>query len=166
MRIIPIVLTIAVLAGCTVRGQSDPQGRPAGSDKGSDPSAQRKEIIQNLIAKSDVIVLGNVTAIHDGTAIDGGISYDVRIETVFYGKDVSKDALRFRSGGWTGYAKYKKEEKVLLFLKSWQGELMQVHPICYLMEDSNRQGLILSPFQDYLDFIKGEIERKKSKHNT
>jgi hypothetical protein len=154
MKIIPIVLTIAVFAGCTVRGQSDPQGRPAGSDKGSDPSAQRKEIIQKLIGESDVIVLGNVTTIHDATAKDGGMSYDVRIETVFYGKDVPKDALRFRSGGWIGYAKYKKEE------------LLQVHPVCYLMEDANRQGLILLPFQDYLDFIKSEIQNKKSKNKT
>ncbi|MCX5654693.1 MAG: hypothetical protein NTY65_08620 [Planctomycetota bacterium] len=166
MKIIPIVLTIAVFAGCTVRGQSDPQGRPAGSDKESDPSAQRKEIIQKLIGESDVIVLGNVTTIHDATAKDGGMSYDVRIETVFYGKDVPKDALRFRSGGWIGYAKYKKEEHVLLFLKRWQEELLQVHPVCYLMEDANRQGLILLPFQDYLDFIKSEIQNKKSKNKT
>jgi len=165
MKIISIVFTIVVFAGCIVRGQSDPQGSPAGSDKGSEPSAQRKGTIQKLIEKSDVVVLGSVTTIHDGTARDGGVSYDVKIETVFYGKDVSEDALRFRSGGWTAYAKYKEQEKVLLFLKRWQGELMQVQPVCYLMKDSNRQGLILSPVQDYLEFIKGESQKKKSKDN-
>ena len=93
------------------------------------------------------------------------MSYDVRIETVFYGKDVPKDTIRFRGASWTGYAEYKKEEKVLLFLKRWQGELIQVDPVCYLKEEPKHPGvnLILSLFPDYLDFIKGEIKIKKSK---
>lgn len=160
MRIIPIILMVVVCAGCAVSGQPDRQGNPVGSDRESHLSAPQKETIQKLVEGSDVVVLGNVTGIYDGTARDGGMSYDVRIEAVLYGKDVPKDALRFRSAGWIGFAQYKEEERVLLFLKRWRAELIQVHPVCYLIKQPERPGVFLSPVQESLDFIKGELRKK------
>jgi hypothetical protein len=76
--------------------------------------------------------------------------------------DVPPDVLRFRSEGRVGYARYRMDERVLLFLTRRHDELIQVHPACYIAGEPATGGLALRPLEDYLDFIKSEIKSKKN----
>lgn len=126
----------------------------------------RPEIVR-LVQKSDVIVLGKVTKIYDSTAIDAGMGYDVDVQEILYGKRTSTKTLHFKSSGWIGYAKYQKEEKVLLFLTYWEKTLIQLKPVCYVSETTSpeaRMGLSLFPLDKYLAIITTEIENRSKKH--
>jgi hypothetical protein len=148
----------------------------------------KKEEIKKLIEKSDIIILGEIVDIFDATPRDGGMSYDVKIEKLFYRKYISDDKLHFRNNGMSydvkieklfygeyisnyelhfrspglvGYAKYKEGERVLLFLKHWQNEIISIKPACYISNNKSvTEGLTLWPVEDYLDFITAEIKKR------
>ena len=163
MRMVAIVLSTVLLIGC-----NNVTNKPPGVDSSVDPatepelSSALKEAIRQLVRKSDIIVLGKIVGIHDGTARDGGMSYDIAVEKQLHGKVVSGNTVRFRSAGWIGYAKYKKDEQVLLFLKYWQEEIIQVKPVCYISKQPPpHMGLSLWPLQNHLHFIESELEKEK-----
>jgi len=158
-----ILLVVAFLSGLAAHGQAVSQDNTNTEGSQPDPEARRDQAIKKLVAGSDLIVLGRVTRSYDGTARDGGMSYDVKIDSVLYGKDVPRDALRFTSSAWVQYAKYAKDERVLLFLKLWQQKLVQLQPVSYLGEKKQPpNAIILSPFKDCLSVIKAEIQKKRS----
>lgn len=162
MREVLMVAIAVVCLGCAGPAQSGMQadsGQPMRTD---DSLAGKREALAELVERSDVIVLGKITGIRDGTARDAGVGYDVIIETVLYGRDVPPDVLRFRSAGSTGYAKYRMDERVLLFLARRGNELIQVHPVCYITAEPATAGLDLRPARTYLDFIEEEIRSRRS----
>ena len=111
--------------------------------------------VKALLAKAQFVVLGKVAAVHDRTAKDAGMLYDVEVEKVLKGKWREK-SLRFRSTGWIGYAKYTKGQRVLLFLRRWgdkQDELLQLRPVVYI-SPPQAGGLDLRPVEKYLKLIK------------
>jgi hypothetical protein len=115
-------------------------------------------VIKELAAKSDQIVLGQILKVHDYTARDGGMGYEVRVTKVIKGA-ATELPLRFRSAGWTGYARYAVDESVLLFLQSKQpapnvpGEWGQLAPVVYLAKDPRPGGVSLWPVADYLPLL-------------
>jgi len=158
-----VLLAIAWLACFAAHGQTGPKGKTNPDGHQPDAAARRDLAIKKLVAESDLVVLGHVTRVYDGTARDGGMRYDVKIDSVLYGKDAPHDTLRFRSAGWTGYAKYAKDEKVLLFLKRWRQELLQLQPVSYLAERKQPpNAIVLSPLKDGLAVIKAEIQKKRA----
>jgi len=111
--------------------------------------------VKALLAKAELVVLGKVEAVHDRTAKDAGMLYDVKVEKVLKGK-WRKKSLSFRSTGWVGYAKYTKGQRVLLFLRHWgdkQDELLQLRPVVYISAPQ-AGGLDLRPVEKYLKLIK------------
>jgi len=125
----------ALAAAAALHALAEEQGAPPPQSGKSEQPKQANptvEAVEKLAGRSDLIVLGDVTAVHDGTALDAGMSYDVTVDEVIKGKH-AKGTLHFRSAGWVGYARYSKGEKVLLFLHYWGGskppELLQLKPI-------------------------------------
>ena len=163
MRIIPVAVMAVLCWGCAESHRSGTQTHSGEPEGEPDSSAARKETIRELVEKSDAVVLGKITGIRDGTARDAGVGYDVIVETVLYGQDVPQDVLRFRSIGSIGYAKYRMDERVLLFLARRGHELVQVCPVCYIAAEPATSGLDLRPVRDYLDFVESEIRSQKAK---
>jgi hypothetical protein len=162
MRDVIIAVAIVLCLGCAGPHQSGTQTHSVEPARRSDSAAGRRETITELVEKSEIIVLGHITGIRDGMARDAGVGYDVVLETVLYGSDVPPDVLRFRSEGRVGYARYRMDERVLLFLTRRHDELIQVHPACYIAGEPATGGLALRPVEDYLDFIRSEIKSKKN----
>jgi len=138
------------------QGAPPPQSEKSEQPKQANPTV---EAVEKLARRSDLIVLGDVTAVHDGTARDAGMSYNVTVDEVLKGEHAKK-TLRFRSAGWVGYARYSKGEKVLLFLHYWAGskppELLQLKPITYVAEEEQpERGVRLWPLESYLRLLRG-----------
>ena len=136
-----VMVLAALAAAAALRAYAEEQGA----------QTQTVEAVEKLAEQSDLIVFGEVAAIHDGTARDAGMSYDVKVVEVLKG-ELAKGALHFRSAGWIGYARYSKGEKVLLFLyyrvDSKPPELLQRKPITYVAEKEQRErGLRIWPLE-------------------
>ncbi len=130
-------------------------------------SAEVMQTARKIIESSDLIIIGKITETYDGTHRDAGMSYDVEVEKVIHGKYDGKELL-FRSPGWIGYAVYKKDEKVLLFLRYFGEPSPELIPIvldrnqviCYIRDGqvegySGTDGpLGTMSLERYLDLIK------------
>jgi len=134
--------------------------RPATQAASTQPGTQPGEnlpqaevaTVMEMAGRAEIVALGIVEKKRDGTAKDAGIAYDVRLEKVLKGK-WDKPALSFRSVGWVGYATYDKDERVLLFLKRFNDEFIQLKPVIYL-GDGNRPGsLTLQPAEEYIKVV-------------
>ncbi len=163
MREVLAAVVVVICLGCAGPGPSDRWTDSVEHTETDGSPDGKRDAIRDLVDKSDIIVLGKVTGIRDGTARDVGIGYDVIIETVLCGQGVPEDVLRFRSAGSIGVAKYRMDERVLLFLRRGQNELVQVAPVCYIAEPPAAAGLDLRPVGDYLGFLEGEIRSQKAK---
>ncbi len=163
MRMAPIGVTVVLCLGCAGPRESETEKHAVAPAGPPQTAVEPRETIRKLVEESDVIVLGTVTGIRDGTARDAGMIYDVVLDTVLYGSDVPTDVLRFRSEGWVGYAKYDMDETVLLFLKRSNGEFVQVHPVSYLAKKPTAPGFVLQPLEDCLVLLKSEIERRRNR---
>jgi len=115
------------------------------------PQAAVATVIE-MAARAEIVALGIVEKKRDGTAKDAGMSYDVRLEKVLKGK-WDKPALSFRSAGWVGYATYDKDERVLLFLKRFNDEFIQLKPVIYLGDGNRPGGLRLQPAEEYIKVV-------------
>lgn len=123
--------------------------------------AEVRRVAKRLVKASDLIVVGSVTAVYDGTHRDAGMSYDVEIENAIHGKH-SGTTLNFASPGWLGYAKYAKGEKVLLFLAlsgttspRLQHVVMDGHRvICYIHGDMVKGPLGYRPVEEYVKIVR------------
>jgi hypothetical protein len=108
--------------------------------------------VMEMASRAEIIALGVIEKKRDETARDAGIAYDVRLEKVLKGK-WDKRALHFRSAGWVGYARYDEEERVLLFLKRFNNELVQLKPVVYLGDTNRVGGLRLQPEEEYIKVL-------------
>jgi hypothetical protein len=156
-----VMVLAALAAAAALHALAEEQGAPPPQSGKSEQPKQANptvEAVEKLARRSDLIVLGDVTAVHDGTALDAGMSYDVTVDEVIKGEH-AKGTLHFRSAGWVGYARYSKGEKVLLFLHYWGGskppELLQLQPITYVAEEEQpERGLRLWPLEPYLSLLR------------
>lgn len=158
MRIALAVVVVSLCCGCagpesTVPGESGEQG----SD------AAKREMIDTLVEQSSAIVLGKITGIRDATARDAGIVYDVVVETVLCGDDVPAEVLRFRSAGPSGYARYRMDSRVLLFLQRRDGQFVQLMPVCYVTGEPTPGALDLRPFSRYQSYVDEAIRSRMAK---
>ena len=152
----------ALAAAAALHALAEEQGAPppqSGKSEQPKQANQTVEAVEKLAERGELIVLGEITAVHDWTARDGGMGYDVRVVEVLKGKH-AKGTLPFRSAGWVGYARYSKGEKVLLFLyyrvDSKPPELLQLQPITYVAEEEQpARGLRLWPLEPYLSLLRG-----------
>ena len=94
------------------------QPKVISSDASQSNTSNVPQVAKRLVESSNLIVVGNITNIYDGTHLDAGMSYDVEIEKVIHGEHSAR-TLHFASPGGIAYAEYKKGEKVLLFLANY-----------------------------------------------
>ena len=149
------VLAMVLAAGCApVAAAGVAASRPATRPDAALPPKTLKAV-KALLAKAELVVLGKVAAVHDRTARDAGMRYDVEVDKTLKGKWREK-SLSFRSAGQIGYAKYTKDQRVLLFLRRWGNrrvELLQLKPVVYIAAPQ-AGGLDLRPVEKYLKLIK------------
>ena len=154
MRTIGLVGAAAVfaLASCSPSNQ-------ATSAANSTPPDDAKEKAAEIVAASELIVLGRVAAVYDYTHRDGGMAYDVNVERTLHGSH-SGDSLHFTSGGWIGYAKYAKGDRVLVFLRHWGDPpelcttVIKGHDVlCYISGDMVAGPLGDRPLSEYIRLI-------------
>ncbi|HUX00317.1 MAG: hypothetical protein WBD63_12240 [Phycisphaerae bacterium] len=166
----PLVMVLVVLAAAavlqTLAGEREVLAAQSTESQQAEAD-QPAEVVKKLAERSSVVVLGEVTAVHDGTARDAGMSYDIKVVEILKGAKVleifkgkhAKGTLHFRSAGWVGYARYSKGEKVLLFLYYWVSkppELLQLKPITYVAEEEQpERGLRIWPLEQYLALVRG-----------
>ena len=149
-----VVALVLSAAGAPAAAADVAASRPA-TRPGAGLPPKTVKAVKALLAKAELVVLGKVAAVHDRTAKDAGMLYDVTVDKILKGK-WQKKSLSFRSTGWVGYAKYTKGQRVLLFLRRWgdkQDELLQLRPVVYL-SPPQPGGLDLRPVEKYLKLIK------------
>lgn len=148
---------VVVLALCT----------PAvGADSQTDLDARTQQALRSLSAGSDLIVTGTIARAYDYRSSGGGVGYDVVVSDVMKGR-VTRRTLYFRSTGRSGYARYRRGEKVLLFLQVWgyvSPRLYQVKPVTYLASPSAslpNGSVRLWPVAEALRFVRQQVTKPK-----
>jgi hypothetical protein len=148
------VVLVLVAVGAQAAAADVAASRPATRPAAALPPKTVKAV-KALLAEAKLVVLGKVNAVYDRTAKDAGMLYDVEVDKVLKGK-WQKKYLTFRSTGWIGYAKYTKDQRVLLFLRRWgdrRSELIQLRPVVYISPPQTG-ALDFRPVEKYLKLIK------------